>query len=116
MTNEMNEQEFERWLQSQMQHSDYVEDDGFTESLMLKLPSRPRRSGQIKARLFVSLAAMIACTLVYFILPVTIPVQQVMAAAAQPFAHLWLFAGIGAGLMSVAVLMLWNDRSRFFEL
>lgn len=116
MSNTMNDQEFELWLQNQMKSADYIEDDGFTNSLMQSLPQRPRRRSQVKARLLVSFAAMLACMLVYFILPVQIPVQMLMETVSQPLAHIWLFAGLGAGLMSVAVFMLWNDRSSYFEI
>lgn len=116
MMTQMNDQEFEQYLQQQMQQSDYIEDDGFTAALMAQLPAKPRRSSAVKAKLGVVLMAILSCVIVWNVLPVQIPVGDIMQVLSQPLVNIWIYAGMAASLMAGSVLILWNDRSRFFEL
>ncbi|WP_299770778.1 DUF5056 domain-containing protein [uncultured Pseudoteredinibacter sp.] len=111
----MNDQEFELFLQRELKaQNDYIADDGFTDALMAQLPAKPDRE-KAKPNRLVVWAAILSTVLVAAILPLQAMLQGFASIFTQPSANWATLLGLGLSMLAVAALVVWNDRTRIFE-
>lgn len=111
----MNDQEFELWLQSELSNPEpYIADDGFTEQLMAQLPAAPRRKLS-RPNVLVMLAALVSTAIVIAVLPVQSMLQSFASLFVQPSANWLSLVGLGIMMLAASALVVWNDRVRIFE-
>lgn len=111
----MNDQEFELWLGQELKaNTAYVEDSGFTDQLMAQLPAsvEPQRQPINKLVLW---ATIISSAIVALLLPVQSILHSFTAVFSQPVENWLTILGFGVSMGMVSILVLWNDRSRIFE-
>lgn len=112
----MNDQEFELFLQRELKaQSHYVDDDGFTDAIMAQLPAKPLRT-KTKPNRLVVWVAIVSSLIVAAILPLQSMYQAIASVFAQPSANWITLLAIGLGMLAVAALVVWNDRTRIFEI
>ncbi|GAA6151433.1 hypothetical protein [Pseudoteredinibacter isoporae] len=112
----MNDQEFELFLQRELKaQNDYIEDDGFTAALMAQLPAKPERA-KAKPNRLVIWSGIISTAIVVAILPIQSMLQGFASIFTQPSANWATLLGLGLSMLAVSALVVWNDRTRLFEL
>lgn len=112
----MNDQEFELFLQRELKaQNSYIEDDGFTDALMAQLPAKPARSKAKPNRLIIW-AALLSTAIVVAILPLQAMLQGFASIFTQPGANWVTLLSLGLSMLAVAALVVWNDRTRLFEI
>lgn len=93
------EPDFDTWLSQQLQFSEpYVDDDGFCERVMARLPAPSRRSERRATR--VQYAAVMAASA---IVAWQFPFDQVLTQAAQQSISLYSLVGLGVLTSLVAM-------------
>jgi len=90
------DEDFDRWLSQQLGEAEsYLDDDGFTASLMAKLPEQPLlQPTKTSSRWPVAIAALLSTVLVLWLFPVAYVVETLL------FANVSILTLIGIGVVA----------------
>ena len=90
------DEDFDRWLSQQLGEAEsYLDDDGFTASLMAKLPEQPLlQPTKTSSRWPVAIAALLSTALVLWFFPVAYVVETLL------FANVSILTLIGIGVVA----------------
>ena len=104
-----NQDSFDKWLDAAMQNrSGYLDDDGFSESILQKLPAKPKLSSWQQS-LIIVISCIIGCTIAASLIsPLWLSELTTIKTLTWPMA-----IGLGAGLLLLGSAIVWNDREHW---
>lgn len=100
---------FDQWLDTAMQNrSDYLDDNGFSESILQQLPAKPKLSNW-QQNLIIIISCIIGCgAAASLISPLWLTELTTIKTLTWPMA-----VGLGAGLLLLGSAIVWNDREHW---
>lgn len=104
-----NQDSFDQWLDTAMKsHTDYIDDNGFSERVLEELPHRPKLASW-QQNLIVVLGALIGCAIAAMNVP-TQWLDGLLSITSIP----WTTAVVmGIALLLIGSAIVWNDRERW---
>ncbi len=104
-----NPDSFDQWLETAMQNrSDYLDDDGFSESILQKLPAKPKLSSWQQNSIIV-ISCIIGCAIAASLIsPLWLTELTTIKTLTWPMA-----IGLGTGLLLLGSAIVWNDREHW---